>query len=33
MRIKALFDLALNSVGEFTARALEIARDFVLGLL
>lgn len=33
MRIKTLFNLALNSVGEFAARALEIACDFVLGLL
>src|SRR5262245_22832498 len=33
VRIKALLNLALNRVGEFAARALEIACDFVLGLL
>jgi hypothetical protein len=33
VRIKTLFNFALDSVGEFAARALEIARDFVLGLL
>jgi hypothetical protein len=33
MRIKTLFNLALNGVGEFAAPALDIACDFVLGLL
>jgi hypothetical protein len=33
VRIKTLFNLALYSVGEFASRALEIARNFVLGLL
>jgi hypothetical protein len=33
VRIKTLLNFALNRVGEFAARALEIACDFVLGLL
>jgi hypothetical protein len=33
VRIKTLFNLAFNRVGEFAARALEIACDFVLDLL
>ena len=33
VRIKTLFNLPLNGVGEFAARAVEIARDFMLGLL
>jgi hypothetical protein len=33
VRIKALFNLAFNRVGESPARALEIACDFVLDLL
>jgi hypothetical protein len=33
VRIKTLFNLAFNRVGEFAARALEIASDFVLDLL
>ena len=33
VRTKTLFNLAFNRVGEFAARALEIACDFVLGLL
>jgi hypothetical protein len=33
MRIKTLFNLAFNRVGESAACALEIACDFVLDLL
>ena len=33
VRIKTLFNLALNSVGEFAACTLEIACYFVLSLL
>ena len=32
VRIKMLFNLALNRVGEFAACTLEVAGDFVLGL-
>ena len=33
MRIKTLFNLALNRVGEFAARALKIACDLAVDLL